>query len=133
VPGSRKPFSYALLRLVPRLDRGERLNVGIVLFCRQHGAFLSLRSAVDEDRIPVLSPNLDLNDVRAQLHALELVAAGDPAGGPVALLDPSERFGWLVAPSSTIIQPSGVHTGLSADPNAEIGQLFVKLVTAPTV
>ncbi len=131
MPGTRKPFSYAMLRLVPRLDRGEQLNVGIVLFSRQHEGFLRIRSAVGDERALLLSPSLDLEDIRAQLRALELVAAGDPAGGPVALLEPSERFGWLVAPSSTIIQPSEVHTGLSADPNAELDELFVKLVIAP--
>ncbi len=132
MPGPRKPFSYAMLRLIPRLDRGEQLNVGIVLFCRQHDGFLRVRSAVDGERARLLCPDLDLDDVRAQLRALELVAAGNPAGGPVALLDPSERFGWLVAPSSTIIQPSDVHTGLSADPSGELDELFAKLV-APVV
>lgn len=130
MPGSRKPFSYAMLRLIPRLDRGEQLNVGIVLFCRQHDGFLRVRTAVDDARVRVLCPDLDLDEVRAQLRALELVAAGDPAGGPVALLAPSERFGWLVAPSSTIIQPSDVHTGLSADPDRELDELFAKLVAS---
>ena len=122
------PFAYAILRLVPRVERGERLNVGVVLFCRQHGGFLALSSGLDEGRLAALAPGVDAARVAAHLHTLELVAAGDPAGGPLAALEPSERFGWLVAPSSTMIQPSEVHTGVCADPGRELADLFDKLV-----
>ncbi len=125
---SPDPFSYAILRLVPRVERGERFNVGVVLFCRQGGGYLGLMSALDDTRLQALAPDLDADDVRAQLRSLELVAAGDPAGGALASLPPSERFGWIVAPSSTIIQPSEVHTGLCAEPERELRALFEKLV-----
>lgn len=129
MPASRSPFAYAVLRLVPRIERGERLNVGVVLFSRQHGGFLGVRTQLDEQRLAVIAPGVSIDDVRAGLRALELIAAGDAAGGPLAALDPSERFGWIVAPSSTMIQPGEVHTGLCDDPEAQLDALFQKLVT----
>ncbi len=128
MPG-RSAFSYAILRVVPRIERGERLNVGVVLFARQHGGFLGMRAALDETRLAALAPGLDAADVRPHLDALCAVAAGDPAAGPLARLEPSERFGWLVAPSSTVLQPSEVHTGMTADPAATLDRLFDELVS----
>jgi hypothetical protein len=125
---ARDPFQYAILRLVPRVERGERINVGVVLFCRQAGGYLRVRWAVDPARVRAVAPELDLDAVQRQLEALEHVAAGDPRGGALSALEPSERFGWLVAPSSTIIQPSEVHTGLCGDPDALLESLFAKLV-----
>lgn len=122
-----RPFAYALLRVVPHVERGERLNVGVVLFCRQHD-FLAVRAHVDEARLRVLAPDLDVADLRARLDALARVAAGDPAAGALARMDQSERFGWLVAPSSTVIQPSQVHTGITEDPAATLARLFDQLV-----
>jgi hypothetical protein len=122
-----RPFAYALLRVVPHIERGEQLNVGVVLFCRQHD-FLALRCRVDEPRLRALAPDLDLADLRARLDVLTRVAAGDPAAGALAQLDMSDRFGWLAAPSSTVIQPSQVHTGLTADPAATLARLFETLV-----
>jgi hypothetical protein len=127
VPGG-DPFQYAVLRLVPRIERGERINVGVVLFCRQAGGYLRVRWALEPDRVRAIAPELDLDAVGRQLEALEHVAAGDPRGGALAAMEPSERFGWLVAPSSTIIQPSEVHTGLCGDPDALLESLFAKLV-----
>ena len=121
------PFSYAILRVVPRVERGERFNAGVVVFCRQLG-FLGARVALDEARLNALAPDASAEDVRAHLDALVRVAHGDPTGGPIAAIPPSERFGWLVAPSSTIIQPSKVHTGLSEDPQATLDALFAELV-----
>jgi hypothetical protein len=120
-------FAYAILRVVPRVERGEQLNAGVVLFCRRRG-FLSLRAELDERRLAALAPDLDPAMVRAHLDALARIAAGDAAGGSVAALEPSERFGWLVAPSSTIIQPSPVHTGVCDDPQAMLDRLFDELV-----
>jgi len=122
------PFAYALLRVVPRVERGERVNVGVVLFSRQHG-FLDLRTHVDDARLAALDPELDPAPVRARLEALRCVVRGNPAGGALAELPPSERFGWIVAPSSTIIQASDVHTGLTDDPAATLERLFGTLVT----
>ena len=122
-----KPFAYALLRVVPRVDRGERLNVGVVLYSRQHD-FLDLRARLDAARLAALDPELDPAPVRSRLEALRSVVRGEPAGGALAELPCSERFGWLVAPSSTIIQASDVHTGLTDDPAATLARLFATLV-----
>jgi hypothetical protein len=125
---SRNPFSYAVYRLVPRIDRGERINVGVVVFCRPL-RYLAARVALDEARAAALWPELDAGDVRPHLVAIEQIAAGDPAGGPIARLDTTQRFHWLVAPSSTIIQPSEVHTGLCGEPAEQLDRLFRRLVT----
>lgn len=124
---ARRPFSYAILRVVPRVERGECFNAGVVLFCRQLG-FLGVKVGLDERRLAALAPNASADDVRAHLDALVRVAAGDPSGEAIAALPASERFGWLVAPSSTIVQPSAVHTGLSDDPQATLEALFAELV-----
>jgi Protein of unknown function (DUF3037) len=122
-----RPFTYALLRVVPRVERGERLNAGVVLFSREYD-YLGMRAEVDEARMAALAPDLDLGPVHAHIAALCRVASGDPEAGALARLPPSERFGWLVSPSSTIIQPSEVHTGLTSNPEATLGHLFEKLV-----
>ena len=124
---TRKPFSYAILRVVPRVERGECFNAGVVLFCRQLG-FLGVKVGLDERRLAALAPDVSAADVRAHLDALVRVAEGDPDGEAIAALPASERFGWLVAPSSTIIQPSPVHTGLSDAPQATLDALFAELV-----
>ena len=121
------PFSYAILRVVPRVERGERFNAGVVLYCRQR-AFLAAKVDLDERRLNALAPGTPGDEVRAQLDALVRVAEGDPDCGPIARMPQSERFGWLVAPSSTIIQPSEVHTGLSENPEATLAALFAELV-----
>jgi hypothetical protein len=121
-------FSYALLRLVPRIERGERINVGVVVFCRPL-SYLEARTGLDEARALALWPDLDAEPVRSHLAAIERIAAGDPAAGPIARLDTTARFHWLVAPSSTIIQPSVVHTGLCGTPADELDELFRELVT----
>jgi hypothetical protein len=126
--GASKPFAYALLRVVPRAERGERLNVGIVLYSRQYD-FLDMRTQLDERRLAALDPALDPAPVRERLEALRSVVCGEPAAGALAELPPSERFGWIVAPASTIIQPSEVHTGLTANPAATLDRLFGTLVT----
>ncbi len=122
------PFTYAILRVVPSVERGEQLNVGVVLFCRQRG-FLGARVGLDRDRLRALAPGLDLGAVAAHLAGLVRVAEGNPAAGAIASLPESERFGWLAAPSSTVIQPSAVHTGLSDDPEATLDALFARLVS----
>jgi hypothetical protein len=103
----------------------------VVLFCRRR-RYLAARVDIDERRLAALAPGLDPATVRPHLEALERIAAGDPSGGPVSALEQSERFGWLVAPSSTIVQPSPVHTGLSEDPEAMLAHLFAELVAPPT-
>jgi hypothetical protein len=122
-----KPFSYAIYRLVPRIERGECVNVGVVVFCRPL-EFLAARTALDESRVRALWPELALDEVRKHLQAIERIAAGDPAGGPIAALDLTARFHWLTAPSSTIIQVSEVHTGVAADPGERLERLVDSLV-----
>jgi hypothetical protein len=126
VPG-REPFQYAALRIVPRVERGEAVNAGVVLFCRPL-RFLGARTQLDEALLAALAPECDAAAVRALLEDVERIAAGDRAGGPIAALPPSERFHWIVAPASTIVQPGPVHTGLTSDPAAELDRLFGRLV-----
>ena len=127
MPAGSRPFSYAVYRLVPRVERGERINVGVILFSRPLD-YLAARTELDETRARSLWPDLDVESVRSHLMAIERVAAGDPEAGPVAGLDTTARFHWLVAPSSTIIQPSEVHAGLCGAPAAELDALFRELV-----
>jgi hypothetical protein len=122
-------FQYAIWRVVPSVERGEALNVGVVVFCRRRG-FLAARVLVDEDRLRALSPDVDVAAVRRHLEGMLRVAEGDGAGGAVARLDQSERFGWLTAASSTIIQPSPIHTGLCDDPQAVLDRLYDRLVAS---
>jgi len=127
---SGSPFSYAIYRVVPRVERGERMNVGVVLFSRPLG-FLAARTHLDAERLAAFWPELDADSLLPHLAALERIAAGDPAGGPIAELDETARFHWLVSPSSTIIQPSAVHTGLCGEPAQELDKLFRALVELP--
>ena len=127
MPAPDVPFAYAILRVVPRVERGEQLNVGIVVFCRQRD-FLDMRAQIDEARLAAVAPGLDVGALRDSVEAIRAVVCGEPAGGALAALAPSERFGWVVAPASTIIQPSPVHTGLTDDPAATLDRLFDTLV-----
>jgi hypothetical protein len=120
-------FQYTLLQVVPRVERGERINAGVVLFCRRH-RFLAARVGLDPARLRALDAQADPDEVERHLEALAAVAAGDPSAGAVAALDQSERFHWLAAPSSTVIQPSPVHTGLSEDPQVTLDRLYETLV-----
>jgi hypothetical protein len=122
-----RAFAYSIVRVVPRVERGESLNAGVVLFCRQLN-FLAARIGLDTARLAALGPDTSSDAVADRLEAIVRIAAGDPAAGPLAALPASERFGWLVAPSSTIIQLSPVHTGLSANPAATLDELFAALV-----
>jgi pyridoxamine 5'-phosphate oxidase len=112
---------------VPHVERGEAINAGVVLFARQH-RFLRARTLLDDARLRALAPGVDPEPIRARLAVLEQVAAGDPEGGPLAELPPSERFHWLAAPSSTVVQASAVHTGVCEDPQAVLDRLFATLV-----
>jgi Protein of unknown function (DUF3037) len=121
------PFQYAVLRVVPDVERGERLNAGVVLFARTLD-FLGARVRLDEARLRALWPDADADAIARHLDGLARIAAGDPEGGPIAALPPSQRFHWLVAPASTAVQPSAVHTGLCGDPAAALDHLFARLV-----
>jgi hypothetical protein len=125
--GSRSPFEYAIIRVVPRVERGEMINAGIVLHSRPR-RFLDARIELDPELFRALAPDGDLTEVLAHLDAIPRICAGDPAAGPIARMSRPERFHWLVSPSSTVVQPSAVHTGLTDDPVATLEQLFIKLV-----
>jgi hypothetical protein len=127
-PEARAPFQYAVLRVVPHVERGERINAGVVLYCRSR-SYLAARTELDGRALAALAPECDATEVRALLAVVEAVAAGDAAaGGAVAALPRAERFHWLTAPSSTVVQPSPVHTGLTDDPARELDRLFSALV-----
>lgn len=121
------PFAYAPIRLVPRVDRGECVNVGIVLYSRPR-RYLGARTGFDPQRLLALWPSLDVDAVERHLEILRLVADGDSSGGPIALLPPFERFGWLTAPASTILQPGPVHSGVTKDPAETLRALYRDLV-----
>ena len=123
-------YDYAVVRVVPDVARGEYLNAGIILFAKTHGALLA-RVWLDEKRLTALAPNADVAAIAAHLRSIERICAGGPAAGPHGSLSPSERFHWLVAPRSTVIQVSPVHTGLCDDPAAEADRLFERMVAPP--
>lgn len=123
----RSPYQYAIVRVVPDIERGECINAGVVLLCRSR-SYVGGLTFLDEARLRALAPDADIPTIRAHLDAIERVARGDPAGGPIARSSIAERFHWLVAPASTIIQPSEVHTGLTDDPAGELDRLVADLV-----
>jgi len=126
----RSSFDYALVRVVPRVERGEQLNVGVLLYCLKRD-FLEVGLALDEPRLLALWPHIDLPLVQSHLAAMPRICAGDASAGPVARLTQRERWHWLVAPRSTIIQVSPVHSGLSLDPRATLAHLVDTLVRCP--
>ena len=123
----RSLYQYAVLRVVPRVERGECFNAGVILVCRPR-RFLGARVELDRACLAALAPDVTPDAVQSHLDAMLLIAAGDPTGGPVARLTLAERFHWLVAPSSTMIQPSAVHTGVTTDPPGTLDRLFGELV-----
>ncbi|NTU81444.1 MAG: DUF3037 domain-containing protein [Chloroflexales bacterium] len=120
-------FEYALIRVVPRVERGEFVNVGALLLCRQR-RFLQARLRLNGDLLRAMAPALDLEAVAEQLDLIPLVCAGGRGAGPIGALPLYERFRWLTAPRSTIIQPSPVHVGLCDDPTAALERVFRQMV-----
>jgi hypothetical protein len=120
-------FDYAILRVVPKVEREEFINVGVILFCRTQ-RFLGARIAPDTWRLAALAPELNLEMVIDQLNLFSRICAGGSEAGPIGQLEQAERFHWLVAPRSTTIQVSPVHCGLCADPQAALDDLFEKLI-----
>jgi len=123
----RVGFEHVLLRVVPRADRGESMNVGVVLHS-QAADFLGAAVDVDRDRLRVLDASFDLGAVCAALDVIQAVCAGDPAAGRAAAGTPGERFRWLAAPRSTVVQPGPIHGGVTDDPAAELARLLDRLV-----
>jgi hypothetical protein len=121
------PFQYAIIRVVPRVERGEFLNAGVIVLCRPR-RFLGARVELDRGRLAALAPDVDPAVIQSHLDGVVRIARGDADAGPIAALSQGERFHWLVAPASTVIQPSEVHTGLCDDPAEELDHLFERLV-----
>ena len=124
------PYQWTVVRVVPRPELGECFNAGVVLWCRTR-RFLRAATHLDERKLEAIAPGADPAPLRALLDAYERLAAGDPAAGAVAALEPSERFSWLAAPASTVLQCSPVHTGITADPEAELHALTRRYVNPP--
>ncbi|MFD8593418.1 DUF3037 domain-containing protein [Kitasatospora sp. NPDC059646] len=122
-----KDYEYAVIRAVPRVERGECVNIGVLLYCRDSG-YLGARTHLDQGRLLALDPVADVVGVRRALRGIEAVCEGGDAAGPAAADSPGQRFRWLTAPRSAVVQPGPVHTGLTADPDAELHHLFDRLV-----
>ncbi len=120
-------YDYAIVRVVPRVERQEFINAGVIVSCQKED-FLEARIELDESRLLALAPDVDLDAVRANLASIPLICRGGAAAGPIGRLSQRERFHWLVAPRSTIIQTSAVHLGRSTDPHLALESLLEKMV-----
>lgn len=120
-------FEYAVIRFVPRVERGEFINIGVIVLCKLKD-FLVMKVELDEERLSAFSRDVDLQALSATLHTWDLICQGNPEGGPVSLLDPANRFRWLTAAKSTIIQCSEVHPGLCMHTEDLVEDLFAKYV-----
>jgi hypothetical protein len=126
---TRHSFEYAIIRIVPRVEREEFINVGGILFCRTR-RFLDARIALDRARLAALAPQLDVAAIEDRLNHIPLVCKGGAIAGPIGLLSQPERFRWLVAPSSTIVQASPVHCGMCTDPEAALERVMATMVSS---
>ena len=124
---ARNSFDYAIVRVVPHVEREEFINVGVILFCRTL-RFLGARIELDAERLAVLSTHIDVVTVQAYLDLIPRICAGGPQAGPLGQLGRAERFHWLVSPRSTTVQVSPVHSGLCTDPQAALDDLLEKMV-----
>lgn len=124
----RSAFSYAVIRVVPDIEREEFVNAGLILFCRPL-RWLAARTALDEAALRGLRADCDVAGIREQLRLVERIAGGEDGAGPVAALDQSQRFHWLTTPRSTVVQPGPIHAGVTDDPAATFEHLFARLVT----
>ena len=123
---AQSSFDYAVIRVVPRVEREEFVNAGVIVFCLERN-FLAAKVQVDGARLKALWPEIDVDLVRRHLEAFPKISAGDPAAGPIARLSLRERFHWLVSPRSTMIQVSPVHSGMCGDPEQSLDRLFARL------
>jgi hypothetical protein len=123
-------YDYSIIRIVPRVERGEQINVGVILSCVDSD-FLEARIELDADRLRALDSNIDLDALRDSLATIPVVCSDGPDAGPIGALPPRGRFRWLVSPRSTIIQMSPVHTGRTKDPRAALERLVETMVRRP--
>jgi hypothetical protein len=124
---ARCSFEYAVVRVVPRVEREEFINAGVIVFCLEQ-RFLRARVTIDDRRIRALWPEADLDIIRHHLEAIPLICEGGEPAGPIGTLSLRERFHWLVSPRSTVIQVSPVHTGLCDSPEQAIARLYQSFV-----
>ena len=120
-------FEYAIIRIVPRVEREEFLNIGIVLYCKER-KFLKTKYGINKQRLNAICAEVDCKEVEEHLQSFEKISAGEKAGGQIAVLDMASRFRWLTATRSTIIQTSKVHPGFCEDPNQTIEKLYMQFV-----
>ncbi len=120
-------FEYAVIRVVPRVEREEFINVGVILYCSAQG-FLEVRYELNEARLRAFAPTLDTDELHERLRAFERICAGRREGGPIGQLAVASRFRWLTATRSTIVQTSAVHPGLCVDAGETLARLFEQLV-----
>lgn len=125
------PYEYSVVRVVPCIEREEFINVGVLLFCKQH-RFLGARLELNEARLLALAPRADVSEICRHLDLVRCIAAGGRAAGEIGALSPAERFRWLSSPRNTVVQPSAVHPGLCSDPQASLDALFERLVLTGT-
>jgi hypothetical protein len=123
-------YDYAIVRVVPRVERGEQINVGVILSCPDVN-YLDARIELDEPRLLALDPTADIDTMRANLATIPAVCRGGAEAGPIGSLPQRGRFRWLVSPRSTMIQMSPVHTGRTSDPAAALERLLEKVVRRP--
>ncbi len=121
------PYQWTTLQVVPRVERDERFNAGVIMFCRSR-RFLDAQVALHADKLRALDPRADEELIAVHLNTLARIAAGDLTAGPIAALEQTERFHWLASPSSTIIQPTPVHGGVTSDPSGTLERLFQQMV-----
>ena len=120
-------FEYAVIRVVPQVEREEFINVGVILYCAKF-KFLGACWKLDEKLLSLFAPHLDIDEVKENLCAFEIISKGGPEAGTIGMLDLPERFRWLTATRSTILQPSSVHPGFTSDPQKTLEKLFQQLV-----
>lgn len=126
---ARSSYDYAVLRVVPRVEREEFVNAGVILYCLERD-FLGARVALDRERVRALFPDADLSAIEEHLEVVPRICEGGVSAGPIGKLTRRERFHWLVAPRSTVVQVSPVHTGLCDDPTRALDDVFAKMVGA---
>jgi len=124
-------FDYAVLRIVPAVEREEFFNAGVILFCPEQ-RFLDARVSLDREKLAAFAPALAVDEVQRRLEAIEKICAGDPGAGPMAQLSQRARFHWLIAPRSTLVQVSPAHSGICEDPQSTLDRLFNEQVSPPS-
>jgi hypothetical protein len=123
----QQSFEYAIVRVVPQMEREEFLNVGVIVYCKTQ-RYIDMQFVLDVPRLRAFNPGADAGNIRTHLEAFEQIAKGNPAAGPIAALDMASRFRWLTAKRSTVVQCSSVHPGVCHTPNATLQRLFEQLV-----